>query len=70
MITDASGKPVHKIGITAIPVDRAAMPAGEQVPVYFTMQPAGGHITGGWATIDYPDYPRGAPGTPVNFWSY
>jgi RHS repeat-associated protein len=71
-ITDADGKPVYKVGITAIPVKRTPipMPAGEQVPVYFTVQPAGGHIVGGWATIDYPNYHHVAPGTSVNFWHY
>jgi RHS repeat-associated protein len=71
-ITDADGKPVHKVGITAIPVNRTPipMPAGEQVPVYYTVQPAGGHISGGWATIDYPNYRHAAPGTAVSFWHY
>jgi RHS repeat-associated protein len=71
-ITDASGKPVYKIGITAIPVDRTPipMPVGEQVPVYFTVQPAGGTITDGWATVDYPNYRHARPGTPVSFWHY
>ena len=71
-ITGADGQPVHKIGITAIPVNRTPipMPAGEQVPIYYTVQPAGGHISGGWATIDYPNYHHAAPGTVINFWHY
>jgi RHS repeat-associated protein len=71
-ITDADGKPVYKLGITAIPVQRTPipMPVDEQVPVYFTVQPAGGHITNGWATIDYPNYHHAAAGTSVDFWHY
>jgi RHS repeat-associated protein len=71
-ITDASGKPVYRLGITAIPVKRTPipMPVDEQVPVYFTVQPAGGHISDGYATIDYPNYHHAAPGTSVNFWHY
>ena len=71
-VTDASGKPVYRLGITAIPVKRTPipMPVDEQVPVYFTVQPAGGHISHGMATIDYPNYHHAAPGTPVNFWHY
>ena len=48
-ITDADGKPVYRVGITPIPVDRTPipMPKGVQVPVYFTVQPAGGEIDGG-----------------------
>ena len=71
-ITDADGKPVYRIGITAIPVNRTPipMPVGEQVPVYFTVQPAGGHISNGWATIDYPNYHNAKPGTPFSFWHY
>jgi RHS repeat-associated protein len=71
-ITNAAGQPVYKVGITAIPVHRTPipMPVGEQVPVFFTVQPAGGHITGGWATIDYPNYHHAPPGTPVDFWHY
>jgi IPT/TIG domain len=71
-ITDADGKPVYRIGITAIPVTRTPipMPLGEQVPVYFTVQPAGGHITHGWATVDYPNYNHAKPGATLNFWHY
>jgi hypothetical protein len=71
-VTDADGRPVHRLGITAIPVARTPipMPVDEQVPVYFTVQPAGGHITSGWATIDYPNYRHAAPGAAVDFWHY
>lgn len=71
-VTDADGKPVDHLGITPIPVDRTPipMPKGVQVPVYFTVQPAGGEITGGKVQIYYPNYLDQEPGTRVNFWTH
>ena len=71
-VLDADGKPVHRLGITPIPVARTPipMPQGVQVPVYYTVQPAGGHLVGGSAWIEYPNYLHQKPGTPVNFWHY
>ncbi|WP_344844083.1 RHS repeat-associated core domain-containing protein [Kribbella ginsengisoli] len=71
-ITDADGKKVTKVGITPIPVDRTPipMPKGVQVPVYFTVQPAGGELHGGEAKIYYPNYLDQKPGTRLNFWSH
>jgi RHS repeat-associated protein len=71
-ITDADGKAVHRLGITPIPVDRTPipMPQGVQVPVYFTVQPAGGELHGGAARLVYPNYLGQKPGTQVNFWHY
>lgn len=71
-ITDADGKKVTRVGITPIPVDRTPipMPKGVQVPVYFTVQPAGGELHGGEAKIYYPNYLDQKPGTRLNFWSH
>lgn len=71
-ITDADGNPVDRLGITPIPVKRTPipMPQGVQVPVYFTVQPAGGEITGGKAQIYYPNYLDQEPGTRINFWTH
>lgn len=71
-ITDADGKPVTRVGITPIPVDRTPipMPKGVQVPVYFTVQPAGGELHGGEGKIYYPNYLDQKPGTQVNFWTH
>ncbi|MEU4390245.1 RHS repeat-associated core domain-containing protein [Kribbella sp. NPDC023855] len=71
-ITDADGKPVTRVGITPIPVDRTPipMPKGVQVPVYFTVQPAGGELHGGVAKIHYPNYLDQKPGTRLNFWTH
>lgn len=75
-VTDADGKPVTTLGITPIPVNRTPipMPKGVQVPVYFTVQPAGGHIEefpdGRYPQIYYPNYLNQKPGTQVNFWTH
>lgn len=83
-ITDADGNPVDHLGITPIPVKRTPipMPQGVQVPVYFTVQPAGGEISGGGTScrrgrecdskvqIYYPNYLDQEPGTQINFWTH
>ncbi|HVX46633.1 MAG TPA: RHS repeat-associated core domain-containing protein [Mycobacteriales bacterium] len=71
-ITDADGKPVDHLGITPIPVKRTPipMPKGVQVPVYFTVQPSGGEISGGKVQIYYPNYLNQKPGTEINFWTH
>ncbi|MEN3359623.1 MAG: hypothetical protein V7637_3605, partial [Mycobacteriales bacterium] len=71
-ITDADGRPVRRLGITPIPVSRTPipMPRGVQVPVYYTVQPAGGSLHGGAARLVYPNYLHQRPGTPANFWHY
>ncbi|MFD7159036.1 RHS repeat-associated core domain-containing protein [Kribbella sp. NPDC059898] len=71
-ITDADGKPVTRVGITPIPVDRTPipMPKGVQVPVYFTIQPAGGVIHGGKGQLYYPNYLKQKPGQELNFWTH
>ncbi|MFI5733146.1 polymorphic toxin-type HINT domain-containing protein [Kribbella sp. NPDC051587] len=71
-ITDADGKPVTRVGLTPIPVDRTPipMPKGVQVPVYFTIQPAGGEIHGGEGQLYYPNYLNQKPGTEMNFWTH
>jgi RHS repeat-associated protein len=71
-ITDVDGRPVHQVGITPIPVTRTPipMPRGVQVPVFYTVQPAGGSLHGGAARLVYPNYLHQKPGTAVNFWHY
>ncbi|MEU7828647.1 RHS repeat-associated core domain-containing protein [Nonomuraea sp. NPDC049129] len=71
-IEDADGKPVRRVGITPIPVDRTPipMPDGVRVPVYYTVQPAGGRLVGGTAQITYPNYLKLQAGQRVNFWHY
>src|SRR5208337_585515 len=45
-ITDINGKVVRTISITPIPLDRTPfpLPAGVQVPIYFTIQPGGAQL--------------------------
>ncbi|WP_329088017.1 RHS repeat-associated core domain-containing protein [Streptosporangium sp. NBC_01469] len=71
-IEDADGKPVRRVGVTPIPVDRTPipMPDGVRVPVYYTVQPAGGRLVGGTARIVYPNYLKLPAGQRVNFWHY
>jgi hypothetical protein len=47
VITDRQGEVVRQVGITPIPLDRPPfpLPAGVDVPVYFTIQPGGAYLT-------------------------
>jgi hypothetical protein len=47
VITDRQGEVVREVSITPIPVDRPPfpLPAGVEVPVYFTIQPGGAYLT-------------------------
>ncbi len=71
-VTDHDGKPVRKVGITAIPVDRTPFPLPKNVyvPIYFTVQPGGAHISGAGARIIYPNYRHLPAGRRVQFWHY
>lgn len=71
-INDADGNPVDRLGITPIPVNRTPipMPKGVQVPVYFTVQPAGGEISYSHVQIVYPNYLDQQPGTQLDFWTH
>lgn len=77
-IYDRDGHHVSEVSITPIPVDRPPfpLPAGVDVPVYFTIQPGGAYVhtvtrTGErGARLIYPNYRRERPGTRANFWHY
>jgi RHS repeat-associated protein len=77
-IEDEDEDIVHRVGITAIPVDRPPfpLPKGVEVPIYFTIQPGGSYIepydeaTGDGAQLIYPNYTHAPVGTRVNFWNY
>lgn len=80
VIVDHDGHPVHQLTITPIPLDKPPfpLPAGVQVPIYFTIQPGGAYIdvrnyssTGiKGARLIYPNPYHSASGTEFNFWNY
>ncbi len=78
VITDRYGKVVHQVGITAIPLNKTPfpLPAGVQVPIYFTVQPGGAYIkvlgAGGpkGARLVYPNAFHLNPGMAFDFWNY
>ena len=77
VITDPDGKPVTKVGITPIRVDRTpfALPRNVTVPIYFTAQPGGARISsldGAWigAQVVYPNYSKELEGARGTFWKY
>jgi RHS repeat-associated protein len=76
-ITDINGKVVRTISITPIPLDRTPfpLPAGVQVPIYFTIQPGGAQLwtpQGTWALAQlyYPNPSHFGAGTQFDFWNY
>ena len=77
VIRDEDGSRVTKVSITPIPVDRTPfpLPAGAEVPIYFTIQPGGAYVaTYGsgrkGARLHYPNYTAQAVGTRMDFWHY
>jgi RHS repeat-associated protein len=78
VITDDDGRVAHEVSITPIPVDRTPfpLPAGVDVPIYFTIQPGGAYVvvTGTRAHVGarliYPNYRGRRPGTRMDFWHY
>lgn len=75
VIRDRDGQVVREVGITPIPLDRTPfpLPAGVDVPFYFTVQPGASYLSNAWyrgARLIYPSTDRILPGTRVNFWNY
>ncbi len=77
VIYDRNWKPVTRIGITPIPLNRPPFPLPNvRVPIYFTIQPGGAWISvqdpkepqGGW--LIYPNTYNSPPGTRYDFWNY
>ena len=79
VVTDHDGRVVREISITPIPVAQPPfpLPAGVEVPVYFTIQPGGAYVStqasgygrkGAW--LVYPNYRNQPVGTEHNFWHY
>jgi RHS repeat-associated protein len=78
IVRDEAGKPVTRLGITPIPVDRPPFPLAKNidVPVYFTVQPGSAYVRsygagGSGAWVVYPNYRRtSAPGQVLQFFHY
>jgi YD repeat-containing protein len=79
VITDHRGKVVREVSLTPIPVAQPPfpLPAGVEVPVYFTIQPGGGYVAvksygteRRGARLVYPNYTRQPVGTDMQFWHY
>jgi RHS repeat-associated protein len=77
IITGPDHKPVTKVSITPIPLDRTPfpLPKNVEVPIYFTVQPGGATITGvdgKWlgAQVWYPNVEHQLPGARGSFWRY
>lgn len=78
VIRDDEGKPVTRLSITPIPVDRPPfpLPQGVYVPIYFTVQPGGAYVKNlnpsgpKGARLIYPNYRHETPGARANFWHY
>lgn len=79
VITDRYGKVVHQVGITPVPLAQPPfpLPAGVEVPIYFTVQPGGAYLKvlspgngPKGAQLFYPNAFHAGPGTPFNFWNY
>ena len=70
-ITDADGRAVRDLNLTAIAVDRPPfpLPDGTNVPAYFTAQPGRAYLSKG-ARIIYPNYHQLPPYQRVAFWNY
>ncbi len=74
-IWDRNHQLVTKVSITRIPVNQPPfpLPAGVEVPLYFTIQPGGAYLknpTHTGAQLIYPNYTHLRPGERVNFWNY
>jgi RHS repeat-associated protein len=74
-IRDEEGQPVTEVTITPIPLDRPPfpLPAGVQVPLYFTVQPGGAYIysrDGAGARLVYPNNLDKPAHEKFEFWNY
>ena len=77
VITDRQGKVVREVSITPIPVEQPPfpLPAGVQVPVYFTIQPGGAYVYASGpgqhgAQLVYPNYRQEYAGKRIQFFHY
>jgi RHS repeat-associated protein len=72
VVRGASGAIVHKLNLTAVPLDRPPFPLPpfiSGIPTYFTVQPGRAYLNRG-ARIIYPNWGHLPPGQRVDFWNY
>ena len=72
VVRGASGAIVHKLNLTAVPLDRPPFPLPpfiSGIPTYFTVQPGRAYLNKG-AQIVYPNWGHLPPGQRVDFWNY
>jgi RHS repeat-associated protein len=72
IVRSASGAIVHRLNLTAIPLDRPPFPLPpfiSGIPTYFTVQPGRAYLSKG-AQIIYPNWGHLPPGQRVDFWNY
>jgi RHS repeat-associated protein len=72
VVRGASGVIVHKLNLTAVPLDRPPFPLPpfiSGIPTYFTVQPGRAYLNRG-ARIIYPNWGHLPPGQRVDFWNY
>ncbi len=72
VVRGASGAIVHKLNLTAVPLDRPPFPLPpfiSGIPTYFTVQPGRAYLNKG-ARIVYPNWGHLPPGQRVDFWNY
>jgi RHS repeat-associated protein len=77
IVRDHDGKVVTTFTITPVPLDRPPfpLPAGVEVPLYFTVQPGGAYVyvggaTGRGARLIYPNGLHLPIGMSMDFWRY
>ena len=76
VLRDRAGKPLTRIAIVPVPLDRAPFPVPDDFPVYFTVQPGGLTVQGmdpknaRGIRVVYPNYSNAAPGTRAIFSDY
>ena len=76
MLLDRAGKPLTRIAIVPVPLDRAPFPVPDDFPVYFSVQPGGLTVQGldpkssRGIRVIYPNYSNAPPGTRAIFSDY
>jgi RHS repeat-associated protein len=75
VLRGADGRPVDRVSITPIPIDRTPfpLPRNVDVPIFFTVQPGGAYVYAPAhrpARLIYPNYRRAPAGFEMSFWHY